>query len=439
MPAVTTLNAGPPGEVTPPQRLHGWLHPAILAAAALSVASGYAQFGVFTALADVGEAFGHAEATGVAGVGLSGTAIGVGLGIIRFAALGGLPLSSMADHRGRRRVLLLCCALGLAVTAVAAASQDYWVFIALFALGRPLLSATNAIVGVIAAEETRAKDRAKAIGLITAAYGVGAGLPALVRVLDARLLDGALGFRGLFALTVIPLLLLPLLARSIEEPDRFVRVTRSGKANRLALAAVEPRLRGRLAMICGLAFAATFAATPINGYVFVYAEGVLGVSPTFTFAIVLAAGVTGLIGLIAGRWAADVLGRRITCVTMHVLAGVAGYLAYRGSLSIAVVGYLLGITAGSAFAPAIGALSAEIFPTAERATAAGWLTAASALGAVGGLVAFGMLVDTLGGFAAAALVVSVPVVVTAPLYLLLPETRGMELEESAPDVAVGTA
>ena len=421
-----------------PKGLHEWLHPAILAAAVLSVASGYAQFGVFTALADVAEAFGHESAGSVAGeVGLSGTKLGIGLGVIRLAALGGLPLASLADHRGRRRVLLLCSALGLGITAAAAGAPAYWVFIALFALGRPLLSATNAIAGVIAAEETRVKDRTKAIGLITAAYGLGAGLPALVRAIDERLLGNALGFRGLFALAIVPLVVLPLLSRRVEEPDRFSRLQGTDRANRLALGAVDPTLRRRLAMICGLTFTATFAATPINGYVFVYAEGVLGVSPSFTFLVVVAAGVLGLLGLIAGRWAADVIGRRMTCATMHVIAGVAGFLAYRGGLTLAVGGYLFGLAAASAFAPAVGALSAEIFPTAERATAAGWMTAASAVGAVGGLVAFGVLSDGLGGYAAAALVVSVPVVLTSPLYLLLPETRGLELEESAPDLVVG--
>lgn len=418
-----------------PKGLHDWLHPAIVAAALLSVASGYAQFGVFTALADVGRAFGQGATSGVAGqVGLSGTALGIGLGIIRLAALGGLPLSSLADHVGRRRVLLGSSALGLGITALASGAPAYWVFIALFALGRPLLSATNAIAGVIAAEETRVKDRTKAIGLITAAYGLGAGLPALVRAVDERLLNSALGFRGLFALTLVPLLLLPLLARRIEEPDRFQRLQGTQRANRLALGAVAPSLRGRLAMICGLTFSATFAATPINGYVFAYAEGVLGVSSSFTFVMVVAAGVLGLLGLIAGRWAADKFGRRMTCATMHVIAGVAGFIAYRGGISIAVAGYLIGLVAASAFAPAVGALSAEIFPTAERGTAAGWLTAASAVGAVCGLVGFGVLADGLGGFSAAALVVSIPVVLTSPLYLLLPETRGLELEESAPDI-----
>lgn len=434
--ADSDLHPAPPDDPTArPARLHGWLHPAILAAAGLSVASGYAQFGVFTALADVARAFGHGAANGAsaAPLGLSGTALGLGLGVIRLAALGGLPLSSLADHVGRRRVLLFSCGAGLGITAIAAGAPAYWIFIMLFALGRPLLSATNAIAGVIAAEETVTADRTKAIALITAAYGAGAGLPALVRAVDERFLDSALGFRGMFALTLVPLLLLPLLARNIEEPDRFERLSRTGRQNRLALAAVPHALRGRLALICLLTFAATFAATPITGYVFAYSETVLGVSSAFTFVVVLAAGVLGFLGLVGGRWAADSIGRRSTCAVMHVVAGVAGMLTYRGGLGIAVGGYLTSIVAASAFAPALGALSAEIFPTAERATAAGWLTAASALGAVAGLVSFGALADALGGFAGAALVVSVPVVLSAPAYLLLPETAGLELEESAPE------
>jgi hypothetical protein len=46
---------------------------------------------------------------------------------------------------------------------------------------RPLLAGTNAICGVIAAEETRSRDRAKAIALATAAWSGGTGLIAVVR------------------------------------------------------------------------------------------------------------------------------------------------------------------------------------------------------------------------------------------------------------------
>jgi MFS family permease len=417
----------------PPSRLHGWLHPAVLAAAGLSVASGFAQFGVFTALADVAVAFGHGADAGAA-LGLSGTTLGIGLGVIRLAALGSLPLSSMADHVGRKRVLLTCSALGLALTALAAVAPGYWFFVGLFALGRPLLSTTNNIVSVIAAEETSTRDRAKGLALITAAYGTGAGIPALVRAVDERLLGDALGFRGLFALAVIPLLIVPLLGRVITEPERFSRLLRSGGENRMGIGAVPVDLWPRLALVSALTFAATFTAQPVTGYVFAYAEGVLDVSSTFTFFVIVAAAPLGLVGLVFGRWAADAWGRRRTCVVMHVVAGIAGIATYRGGIWVAVAGYLSVLVAGSAYAPSVGALSAEIFPTADRATAAGWITAASALGAVMGLVTFGVLSDLLGGFGSAAAIVSLPVILTAPLYLRLPETQGLELEQSAPEL-----
>jgi MFS family permease len=408
--------------------LHSWRHRTVLAAAGLSVAAGYGQFAIFTALGDVAVAFGE---SGTSALGLSGTQLGAGLALVRLAALGGLPLAALADSRGRRSVLLTTAAAGLAFSAAAAFSPGYWWFIALFALGRPLLSATNAICGVIAAEETGSRDRAKAVALITAAYGTGAGLTAILR----PFLPGT-GFRTLFALTLVPLAALPLLARLLEEPERF-RVARTTRP-RLDLGAVPRQLRPRLGVLCLLAVAGSFTTSPLNAYIFAYAERVLGLSPAATAVVAPAAAVTGGLGLLAGRWAADHLGRRSTSVAMHVLVGVAGVLTYTRSPGIAIGGYLLGLLAGSAYAPAVGALSAEIFPTAERATAAGWLTAAAAVGAVTGLFTFGWLVDTLDSFLRAALLVSVPVAVTAPLYLRLPETRGLELEQSAPEELVAS-
>jgi MFS family permease len=96
-------------------------------------------------------------------------------------------------------------------------------------------------------------------------------------------------------------------------------------------------------------------------------------------------------------------------------------------------GYLAAILVASAYAPSFGALSAELFPTSVRATVAGWLVAAGVLGAVAGLVAFGLLTDALASFATAAVLICAPVVLTCVLFVRLPETRGLELEQSAPD------
>jgi MFS family permease len=418
-------------------RLHGWRHPAILAVAATALASGFAQFAATAALGDIARAFGEATSNGdsvVAQVGLSGTTLGVGLAIIRLASLGGLPLAALGDRHGRRRVLLGTVAAGLAVTAVAAFSPGYWWFVALFALARPLLSATNALGAVVAAEETQTRDRAKAIALVTAGYGIGAGLTALVRGAAGE----GLGFRGLFALALVPLVLLPLLARRLEEPDRYQRLR---VATDPGLAAVAPRvlgriraeLRPRLRLLAVLAFAIAFVTGPANTFLFVYAENALGMSRSATAALVLAAGPVGLAGLLLGRWGADALGRRRTAGGTQAVVALACMLTYSGSRPAVAAGYLLGILAASAYGPSFGALSAELFPTSVRATAAGWLLAAGVVGAVAGLVAFGRLADVLASFGGAALLVAAPVVVASVLFARLPETRGLELEQTAPE------
>lgn len=416
--------------------VHGWLHPAVLSAVALSIAAGFAQFGATAALGDIASSFGEVtEGTSIAAqAGLSGTVLGLGLGLIRLASLFALPLSSAADHVGRRRMLLTCISGGLAITALAAAAPGYWWFVAAFAFARPLLSATNALAGVVAAEETASKDRAKAIALVTAGYGLGAGITALIRGLG----DGAVGFRLLFGLTLVPLLAVPAIGRLLEEPERFRAVhaaTERGRLphRRLLRDLIAPALRRRTVVLALVTFVLATLAAPLVGYLFVYGENILRMDPTTIALAVFAAGPVGLVGLLIGRWSADRLGRRPTAAVMQVLVALAAVITYSGSPTAVITGYLFNIIATSAYAPAMGALSTELFPTSLRATSAGWLTCAGVLGGVVGLFGFGVLIDAFEGFAPAAVVLAAPVALSAGLFALLPETRGLELEQSAPE------
>jgi MFS family permease len=433
-----------PGDGTPhPVKLHGWHDAAILTVAGLTVAAGFAQFGATAALGDVAKTFG-AGATGrsiAAQVGLSGTTLGFGLAIIRLASLFSLPLTGLADRYGRRRALISCVTIGLALTATAALSPTYWWFVALFAAGRPLLSATNALSGVVAAEETQSRDRAKAIAMVTAGYGIGAGLTALAR----GTAGSHLSFRGLFALALIPLALTPLLTRRLEEPDRYQRISRndavaggtmlpSGGLRQLwAPGRLRPELRPRLWLLTALNLSFSFVTGPAVTFVFLYAENALGMPKSATTLMVLAAGPLGLLGLLAGRWAADTLGRRRAAMGAQATVALAGIITYSGTPAGAVTGYLLGIVAGGAYSPATWSLAAELFPTSLRATIFGWLTAANVLGAVFGLIAFGRLADTLSSFPLAATIICIPVIAASLFYPRLPETAGLELEQSAPE------
>ena len=310
----------------------------VIGVAAAAMASGFGQFGVVAALGDVARTFGQVThgATLTDQAGLSGTELGVGLAVIRLSSIGALPLAGLADRFGRRSMLLMTVVVGLVATVVAAASPGYWWFVVVFALGRPFLSATNALSQVMAAEQTGSGERTRAVALVTAGYGVGAGLTAVIH----SLASSALGFRGVFALAVVPLLAVPFIARRVTEPDRFA-VAAAGRDHPMpVLGAVGPRFRNRLLVVAGLSFAVAVITGPANTFIFLYAENVRHLAGGLTAAMVVAAGVTGLGGLLVGRWLADRLGRRPTGALGMVGIAVFGCLAYSGTSVALVVGYV---------------------------------------------------------------------------------------------------
>jgi MFS family permease len=400
----------------------------------MALCAGFGQFGAVSALGAVAKSFGHTTHGGtlVQQAGLSGTQLGVGLAILRLASLGGLPLSGLADRVGRRVMLITTCVVGLAFTVAAAASPGYWWFVVIFALGRPLLSATNALAGVGAAEETNSHERAKAVALVVAGYGVGSGLTA---VIDGPA-QSTLGFRGIFILAVVPLAAVFLIRRWLVESDRFtVDAAVAGDHPLPVFGAVGPAFRRRLLVVVVLVFAVGVITGPANSFIFVYAQNVLKLSGTVTAVMVVVAAVFGLAGLVVGRWLADHVGRRPTGAAAMVAMGLSAVFTYSGSRVALLLGYEIGILAASIFAPAGGAFVNELFPTAVRASVAGWNVAASVLGAVLGLVAFGALaqVGTRFDGLRASSIIFLPVLVATVLFLALPETKGREPEEMWPD------
>jgi MFS family permease len=424
-----------PGTVPEPRptglHLHRWTDRAVAGVAIATFASGFAQFGVVAALGDVAKEFGQVThgATFADQAGLSGTELGVGLAIIRLASLGGLPITGLADRFGRRMMLLITVGAGLALTAVAAASPSYWWFVAIFACGRPLLSATNGLAQVEVTEQTASQDRAKAVALVAAGYGLGAGAIAIVSSLTSH----TLGFRGVFALALVPLALLPLLRRWIQEPDRFAVAAAASKHLTPVFGAVARPFRRRLVVIVILAFAVSVITGPANSFIFLFAQNFLHQPGVVTAGMVLGAGVAGLAGLLAGRWLADRVGRRTTGALAMVAVALLAILAYTGSAPALLVGYILGVLAASVFAPAIGALTNELFPTPVRASVVGWSLAAGVLGAGVGLVIFGSVSRTGHPFGVAALLTFLPAVPAMGLFWLVPETRGREPEDLWPD------
>lgn len=405
-----------------------WLTAPVLTVSVLSVAAGVGQFAVTTVIGTVAADFGEPTVgdEAIAQIGLPVTTLGIALSVIRLASLLSLPLAAQADRFGRRSVLLTMAAVGLALSAVSALAPTFWFYVALVALARPALSAVNALAGVVAAEEAPAKGRSAALALIAAAYGLGAGIVAVGR----GLLPGEPDWRPVMAFALIPLLLLPLLARTIREPRIASDHISKDRTGPVGLPGRVPRryLR-RVVLFATLTGSLTLATGPGFTLFFVYGEQILDASPLFLSMLVLGAGPTGLLGILAGRWAADNVGRTRTAAISMAATGVAIALMYAGDIALLSVGYLLALATSSAFAPPTGALVAELVPTRIRATVAGWGTVAAVVGAAIGLVAFGVIADMTGEFRTAALLVGAIVVVVSFGFRYLPETLGTELEE----------
>jgi MFS family permease len=91
-----------------------------------------------------------------------------------------------------------------------------------------------------------------------------------------------------------------------------------------------------------------------------------------------------------------------------------------------------GVAAGGLLAPAIAALGTELFSHTFRATAAGWIVVAGVLGAIAGLLFFGLIGDSVhitgaGSFRLPALLTFLPLLPLMLLLWRLPESSKMEL------------
>lgn len=391
----------------------------------VALVAGFAQFGAISSLNDVAKHFGHLTTTNSlrSVVGLSGSMLGLGLAALRLASLAALPLASLADRWGRKKVLQRTIVLGLLATAAAALSPSYWVFVLCFAFARPLLSAASTLVQVLTVELSSTRRRINRLVIMAAGAGMGAGFSAILH----SVIRGPDSFRWLFSLALLPVLVIVPMLRTIPEPQQ-----RSGDAPLARLGTVPRALRGRLAIVATVAFAVGMITGPANGFTFVYGEGVLKMSPGEVATVVTLSAFTGLAGLLLSQRLSRTVGRRWTVALGVVATALTATFAYSGGRTNFIIGYMVGIGAGGLLSPALTAISTEIFTHTVRATAAGWIVVFGVVGAVAGLVLFGWVGDIVHTSSQSALrlpamVTFLPFLPTLLLLKRLPESSRMAL------------
>jgi SHS family lactate transporter-like MFS transporter len=339
--------------------------------------------------------------------------------VLALGSLGALPLSTLADRFGRRRLI----AIGVAGFSVANFASAFAPSLTALSLIRLVAVCFEAMVGGVATalivEEAPPGQRGLAVSVLAVLAGTGAG----ITVLSYPLL--APHWRWLFLAGGAGILAAPAIWHWLPEGRTWKKVRLSGSAVRLLLGG--PWRRRVLVMSATTALLAVLLE-PAGLLFTVFATDTLHMTPVAISILITLSGGAGGLAYLAGGYLSDRFGRKWPGIGLTVSTAVVASLSFATGIAGFVVGNVLWSAIASASTPVFGAWSAELFPTRARATAEAMVGVAAAVGSVGGLQAVGLLSPSLGLGRAIGLV-GVASVLGALLLFWLPETKEAPLPD----------
>ncbi len=360
--------------------------------------------------------------------------LGAMLSIIRLGYLLSLLISPLADIFGRRRLLMYTIIGYTIFTGASALAPNRHGFVASQFVARGFSGAEATVSLVILAEEVDAAVRGWAIGLQGALALSGYGLAAIVFSLIAII---PYGWRGLYALALLPLILIIPLRRMLPESRRFeAEMGTQAEPRRLfepitALVRVSP---GPVAMVVAVAFLNAMGWSPASLFFPKYLQDAHHWSPGQVSSLIVFGGAIGILGSVVAGRLSDRYGRR-TMGALFLLAGPIFAIWMYATRNDSVIGlWIVRLFLDTAGATILVAYSAELFPTSHRSAAASATTVAGTTGAALGLLLEGYLYAASGShWRAIQLLMGFSIAAAVLMYLTFPETAGRELEEIAPE------
>jgi MFS family permease len=348
------------------------------------------------------------------------------------SAAGGMMFGVVADRYGRTRALMASVLIYSIFTAACGLAQSVTqlaVFRLLLGLGFGGEWASGA---TLVSETWKAEHRGKALGLVQSSWAIGYGLAAIVTMAVLP----RWGWRGVFFVGILPALLTLWIRKNVTEPDIWLE-TRRKQSDRTRRARLRDIFRGRL-------FKLTIAVTAMNactmfawwgfnlwlpGYLSLPpSAGGLGFSSEAMTGLIVAMQVGMWFGYVTFGFISDEIGRKRAYVGYVLMAAllIFAYISVESPLLLLVLGPLAAFFATGYFS-GFGAVTAEIYPTAIRASAQGFTYNVGRIASAVAPFAVGTLAQTRG-FRTALSLTSAAFVCAALAWIAIPETRGRQLE-----------
>ncbi|MFC0386041.1 MFS transporter [Muricoccus vinaceus] len=342
------------------------------------------------------------------------------------AVLGGLIFGMLSDRLGRVRVLTWTIVLFAVFTGLCALAQGYWDLLAYRTIAGIGLGGEFGIGMALVAETWPASKRARASSYV----GLGWQAGVLLAAVATPLLLPIIGWRGMFAVGVLPAFVAWAIRRTLHEPEMFTArsaaAVREGFPLRLLVKDAETtKISLGLVILCSVQ---NFGYYGVMIWLPNYLNSRFGYGLTQS-AVWTAVTILGMaVGIYAFGQIADRVGRRPAFLSYMIGAAVmvVVYAQLTGPTALLIGGAVMGFFVNGMLG-GYGALMSELYPTAARATAQNVLfNIGRAVGGFGPVVV-AAIAGTHGFQFAIAALAALYVLDMLALWLLIPERRGAEL------------
>jgi MFS family permease len=346
------------------------------------------------------------------------------------SAAGGILFGIIADRYGRTRALIWSVLIYSVFTAACGFAQSV-AQLAVFRLFLGLGMGGEWASGAALVSETwPAEHRGKALGLMQSAWAIGYGLAVIV---TASVLP-RWGWRAVFFVGIAPAFVTLWIRRHVREPRVWQQARAASTSPRAAVAAIfRPPLRTLTVWVTFMNACTMFAWWGFNSWVPAYLElpvdqgGVgLGLEYRTRILVIMQAGMW--VGYVTFGFISDHVGRKRAYVG-YLVAASALLVAYA---STSRPGVLLALGPALAFSATgyfsgFGAVTAELYRTAIRATAQGLTYNIGRIASAAAPFLIGSLAETRG-FRAGFLLAAAAFACAAASWTFIPETKGRALE-----------
>lgn len=402
----------------PPLTRRQWHMLGVVALAAIINRYAYALLSV--ALAQIQDGLGIAEAhLGVIGAG------------IQLGAVPALLVFLLADRVGRRRMLLISFGGHSLLTGLTAFAQTPAAFVVLQFSAWVFLIGGFTLGAVMVIEEIDEDARGWGIGAYGALAAVGYGMSwAAFSFVDV--LPG--GWRALYAIGFIGLAVLPLLHRHLPETDRFKRVRHRNTSTLMPLLSLVRMYPGRFVMLGSVFILVNFGSYAAGFLEVKFVQETHGWSPVAISLLALGGGLVGITASTQVGALGDRFGRRRVTTWFAIAYPVLLMAFFNAPAFLLPIAWIGSLVAMLGVIVSLSTFTGELFPTSYRSTAAGMQAAMMTVGSILSLAVESALYSASGSHAiAVTLMMLVMLAVPLIVAFAFPETRGLTLEQIAPE------